>query len=169
MYFRYILFHNYVCRSSAIVKNSPDMVDVVKNTPRPRHIKTHLLAEFLPDQIWTKKSKIIYITRNPKDVAVSYVHFVRNVYGYSGSNEAFFDAYLTGSSILGPFFNSFYSFWNLRNRSNILFVTYEDMQEDLMAVINKVSQFLGKVYSDDEFKRLADHLSYTKMRGEFHN
>ena len=45
----------------------------------PRTIKTHLPGNLLPPDIMKKKARIIYVIRNPKDVAVSlYNFYVRN-------------------------------------------------------------------------------------------
>lgn len=38
---------------------------------RPRTLKTHMPVQFLPDQIWEKNPKIIHISRDVKDVALS--------------------------------------------------------------------------------------------------
>jgi hypothetical protein len=36
-----------------------------------------LPASLLPEQIWEKKPKIIHVSRNPKDVAVSFYHWMK--------------------------------------------------------------------------------------------
>ncbi|XP_055691171.1 luciferin sulfotransferase-like [Lutzomyia longipalpis] len=51
----------------------------------------------------------------------------------------------------------------MRNESNILFLTYEDMKRDLKEAIRKTSKFLGKIYNDDQINALEDHLSFKKM------
>ena len=54
--------------------SSYDSINFVKNLPKdkPRLIKTHFSYEMLPKQTKTKKTKIIYVTRNPRDAVVSY-------------------------------------------------------------------------------------------------
>lgn len=37
----------------------------------PRTLKTHLPVQLLPDEVWTKTPKVIHMSRDVKDVAVS--------------------------------------------------------------------------------------------------
>ena len=52
----------------------PPTHKLVEKMPSPRTIKTHLPGAMLPTQLFDKQPKIIYIARNPKDIAVSYYH-----------------------------------------------------------------------------------------------
>uniref|UniRef100_A0A182TBE9 Sulfotransferase domain-containing protein n=1 Tax=Anopheles maculatus TaxID=74869 RepID=A0A182TBE9_9DIPT len=66
-------------------------INIAANNQRPRQIKSHLLLPLLPRQLWTVKPQIIYVARNPKDVAVSYYHHCQALVDYRGDREAFFD------------------------------------------------------------------------------
>ena len=61
-------------------------VEFVKNMPesKQRIIKTHLAYDMLPRQVTDKKSKIIYVTRNPRDAVVSYFNHWRVLEGFTG-------------------------------------------------------------------------------------
>ena len=49
----------------------------VNSRPSPRLIKSHLPYHVIPmSKDESKRSKYIYVARNPRDVAVSYYHFV---------------------------------------------------------------------------------------------
>ena len=50
-----------------------EIIDRIVSSPRT--IKTHLPGHLLPPDILRQKSKIVYVARNPKDVAVSYYYF----------------------------------------------------------------------------------------------
>lgn len=67
----------------------------------PRVIKTHLPLEFLPDDL-EKKSKVIYIVRNPKDTCVSFHYFMKMVTqsGYSGSLKDMIRLFSEGKGFL---------------------------------------------------------------------
>lgn len=41
---------------------------------------------------------------------------------------------------------------------------FEELKNDLPAVINKVSAFLGKSYDPDQIKKLQEHLSFENMK-----
>ena len=52
-------------------------MEAIESKPSPRLILTHLPFDFLPKKILEKRSKIIRITRNPKDVACSFYNHTR--------------------------------------------------------------------------------------------
>ncbi|XP_030781503.1 sulfotransferase 1A3 isoform X2 [Rhinopithecus roxellana] len=55
----------------------PSGLETLKDTPAPRLIKSHLPLALLPQTLLDQKVKVVYVARNPKDVAVSYYHFHR--------------------------------------------------------------------------------------------
>lgn len=65
---------------------------------------------------------------------------------------------------MGPYFDHLSGFWKLRNLSNILIITYEDMKCDLKEVIQKVASFLDKKLTDDDINTLYEHLQIDSMR-----
>ena len=64
----------------------------------------------------------------------------------------------------GPYFKHVFSYWDQRTKDNLLIVSYEDMQEDLPAVIRKVANFLDIQVTADEIKELTLHLSFDNMK-----
>jgi hypothetical protein len=61
-----------------------------------RFIKTHLPFKLLPPTIMSKRAKVVYIARNPKDVVVSYYHLNKlyRTQGYVNDFEMFFKYFL---------------------------------------------------------------------------
>ncbi|OWR41851.1 Retinol dehydratase, partial [Danaus plexippus plexippus] len=51
----------------------PPTVDQIKNMPSPKFIKSHLPLSLLPPNL-LEKSKVVYVARDPRDVAVSFFH-----------------------------------------------------------------------------------------------
>ncbi|KAK9496436.1 hypothetical protein O3M35_013276 [Rhynocoris fuscipes] len=139
-------------------------VEQVENTPPPRFIKTHLPVSLLPKQIHTVKPKIVYITRNPKDMCVSYYHYCKLMHEYNGTLEEFCEIFLEGRAPIGPFWSHVFGFWNMKDEPNVLFLKYEDMKKDHKAIIRKAGKFLGKELTDEQIDMLHDHLSFNNMR-----
>lgn len=132
----------------------------------PRCIKSHLHWDLLPEQIRnrSKKPKIISIYRNPEDTCVSYYHHSKVFDGYRGTFEEFCDLFLAGKLSFGPYWKCVLSIWNERQNSNILFIRYLDMKNDLPSVIRKVATFLGKNLDEDQIDQLTKHLSFDSMK-----
>ncbi|XP_065090939.1 sulfotransferase 1B1-like [Ochlerotatus camptorhynchus] len=150
---------------AGIAKNLPvDTVAATANKPRPRHIKSHLPLALLPKQLWTVKPKIIYVSRNPKDVAVSYLHHYQMIMGYRGPREHFLEALLADQAVYCPQVQHVLDFWRLREEKNVLFLTYEQMKRNLRDVLATTCDFFGKQYSDQQLDKLAHHLSFDEMK-----
>lgn len=68
--------------------------------PSPRVLNSHLDLEQLPKDFVDKGCKMLYLSRNPKDVAVSMFHFVSSdlLSDYQGSWDGFQDLMLRGES-----------------------------------------------------------------------
>ncbi|KAJ8299431.1 hypothetical protein KUTeg_023491 [Tegillarca granosa] len=61
--------HESTRKESAMLEfHTPEEFDAMES---PRTLNTHMLFRQIPDQITEKKVKVIFIQRNPKDVAVS--------------------------------------------------------------------------------------------------
>ena len=79
----------------------PNFEDISKY-PSPRILKTHLPFDCLPDEIINNKkdAKIIYVTRNVKDVSISVYHFCQLLGNFEGvSFEEFCDIFMKGTGI----------------------------------------------------------------------
>jgi len=131
---------------------------------KPRMIKTHLPVEFLPKEV-IDEAKIIYVARNPRDVVSSWHNHWCLFEEYSGDLSSFLDAFIDDSGpTYNPFFYNVLGYWNIRDQSNLLFITYEEMKKDLKAVIRKVCEFLGKTLTETQMDTLLAHLQFDAMK-----
>ncbi len=106
------------------------------------------------------------MVRNPKDAAVSFYHHYRNIVGYRGNKEDFFEAFLNDMVIYAPFQDHILDFYNMRNEDNVLFLSFESMKRDIHSVIKKTMVFLNKEFDDNQINQLANHLSFDEMKGK---
>ncbi|KAF5292702.1 hypothetical protein FQR65_LT11170 [Abscondita terminalis] len=143
-------------------------VEFVKNMKDPRCIKTHLTWEKFPEEVveGTKTPKIIYIARNPKDICISGYHYYKDVLNcIDCSFKEYCDNFLKGSNDrISNYWESVLHFWNLRNRSNALFIKYEEMKQDLASVIRNVAGFLEKTITEAQISELVKWLDFETMR-----
>ncbi|XP_075686986.1 sulfotransferase 1B1-like [Rhinoderma darwinii] len=132
----------------------------------PRVVKTHLPVSLFPNSFWEKNCKIIYIARNPKDVAVSFYHFdkMNQLHPEPGIWEEYVEKFIQGNMGFGPWGAHVKEFWALRPEKNLLYMFYEDMLENPKQEIRKVMTFLGKDLSDDVLEKICLHTSFKAMK-----
>lgn len=145
-------------------QNSTALFDELSHLPSPRHFKSHLPISMLPEQLWKVKPKIIHITRNPKDAAISLYHHYKHLHGYLGTKEEFLNLYLEGNVFYGPFTTTINEFMMLKQQPFIHFINYEEMRRDLRAVIRSTAKFLNKDIDNNQIELLFDHLQVESMR-----
>ncbi|EDW92367.2 LOW QUALITY PROTEIN: uncharacterized protein Dyak_GE14312 [Drosophila yakuba] len=150
---------------NGVVPNVPhDTIAAANELPSPRLIKSHLPAWMLPRQIWSKRPKIIYVYRNPKDAAISYFHHWRGMVGYQGTKSDFMHSFIDGYVNFTPCWPHILDFWQLRHEPNIFFTSYERMKGQLGQVIAEVAQFLERTLSQEQIQQMQRHLSFESMR-----
>uniref|UniRef100_A0A8C4TNX4 Sulfotransferase n=1 Tax=Erpetoichthys calabaricus TaxID=27687 RepID=A0A8C4TNX4_ERPCA len=77
----------------------PAGVDLLKDMPSPRLVKTHLPFQLVPQSFWDKGCKVIYVARNAKDILVSYFFFhkITPILPHAGTWDDFFESFLSGN------------------------------------------------------------------------
>ncbi|CRL02069.1 CLUMA_CG015599, isoform A [Clunio marinus] len=138
------------------------VVDTFATLSRPRTLKTHLPLQFLPDQVWTKKPRMIYVSRDPRDVVVSMHHFESHMTGRQ-LNETL-DDFLNDRYFNCPYHEFHHNFLNIPNYPNILYLTYESVTSNIDATIQKVADFLGVEISSENFVKVKEHLKFDNMK-----
>ncbi|XP_036361208.1 sulfotransferase 6B1 isoform X1 [Octopus sinensis] len=138
--------------------------------PSPRVLNNHMFFHHLPREILTKKSKMILMTRNPRDVAVSAYHHLfqlKFMYQYDGDWNGFFELFLDGKLNYGSWFE-YTQQWEKDIKDHpelpILIVKYEDLKKDPVSNVAKVAEFLGLPKNDQLFEDIADKCSFAKMK-----
>uniref|UniRef100_A0A8B9TAN8 Sulfotransferase n=1 Tax=Anas platyrhynchos TaxID=8839 RepID=A0A8B9TAN8_ANAPL len=130
--------------------------------PVPRVFATHLPYYLLPRDLRNKRGRIIYVSRNPKDVLVSYYHFskymniVEEVPDFNICMERFLAGKVVGLITVAGWYGHAEDF-------NILFLTYEDMKKVRSAVL-KICNFLGKKLSEEEIESVVRQATFENMK-----
>lgn len=139
-------------------------IDIFTCLKSPRVIKSHHPPYFLPKEIWSKGARVIYIVRNPKDTAASYYHFMRNYFLADITLDDVVHGFINDLSNTSPHLDHIQNYWKLRHLPNVFFVHYEDLVNDSIRTLKKMSEFLGQNYSDEQLKELSEYISIKNMK-----
>eukprot|EP00941_MAST-03F_sp_MAST-3F-sp1_P001963 g1963.t1 len=125
----------------------------------PRVFKSHETWEFIPKN--GDEAKYIYVSRHPLDAFRSFYHFLPDYAGLEENDltmEQFKNAIFSNVSQTGQIWHHFVSWWNVRKQDNVLWLTFEELKQDLKKAIIKIAKFI-EVDLDDELLRIVLHKS----------
>ncbi|KAM4735463.1 sulfotransferase family 2, cytosolic sulfotransferase 3 isoform 2-T2 [Anableps anableps] len=142
------------------------LAKVVDKLTSPRALVTHFLYSFMPPSFHTSKAKVIYVMRNPKDVLVSsyYFHQMATFLEDPGTFDEFMEKFLEGRVLFGKWTDHVKSWRQAELGDRILFITYEEMVQDLPASIRRISDFLCCNLSEEVIQKIAVHCSFQSMK-----
>ena len=148
-----------------VIEVETDSIGFLNNMEARRVIKTHLPFEFLPPKLF-EKCKVVYVARNPKDVAVSFYHHNLNVpgHGFVGTFDQFLKYFEQGLHVFGSYWHHILSSWQHRNHPNVKFLWYEDMKADLKSVIDDLCNFLKHSLNEEQRNDLFHHVQFENMK-----
>ncbi|XAR51617.1 hypothetical protein NMG60_11006294 [Bertholletia excelsa] len=135
-----------------------------------RLFRTHVPYEMLPESVKTSGCKIVYVTRNPKDVVVSLWHFMNE------RNKALdlpltpleeiFENFCRGVHLFGPFHDHVLRYWkeSVKRPEKILFLKYEEMKRDPAGEVKKLAKFLGRNLEREEVEKVLWRCSLERLK-----
>ena len=135
----------------------------LRNTPRPRLIKSH-------DYFDPRYPKTIYIVRDPRDVALSYYDYHRrNSFINDGvSLQKFVDDFVAGRLISagwGTWGENVASWVYTRGTSpSFLLLRYKDLHNNPEAQLERVAEFLGIAADSARFSAAVESCAASRMR-----
>jgi hypothetical protein len=119
------------------------MIAFLKTMPQRRLFTSHLPYSLMPP-LNNTTAKIVYVARNPKDVAISTYFHNQSKLGYEGTWEEHFREFLNGDVGFGPYFGHILPWWQASQQDQrILFMKYEAMKLDHAGNVAKLASFLG--------------------------
>ncbi|XP_030058612.1 sulfotransferase family cytosolic 2B member 1 [Microcaecilia unicolor] len=139
--------------------------DLVQENGGLRIITTHLPYDILAPALKNSKAKVIYMVRNPKDVAVSYYHFHKfaKFLPEPGNFGKFLDRFLNGTVHYGSWFQHVKGWLRHQENASFFLITYEDMHRELRCSIERLCGFLNHSLSSEELDRVEEHCSFGNM------
>ncbi|XP_066558845.1 amine sulfotransferase isoform X2 [Amia ocellicauda] len=133
--------------------------------PSQRLFVSHLPWDLIPDGL-RKRGKVIYLARNPKDVAVSYYHFHKYIACLESEEnfDTFLDRFLEGNVFGSSWFDHIKDWYSHKDQFDFLFLTYEEMKKDLRSTIVKISNFVGKKLEDKTIDMIVEKGTFKRMQ-----
>ena len=135
----------------------------LKRTPRPRVLKSHQYFDH-------RYPKVIYIVRDPRDVALSYYQFHRK-YGFINDDhriQQFVADFVAGrliSADWGTWAENVASWLYTRGpRERFLLTRYEDLKQDTRRELARIAAFLGIEQKPELFTKVIERSSAQRMR-----
>lgn len=94
--------------------------------------------------------QVVYVARNPKDICVSFYHFLMELKGrfFSGTFENVLDAFIADNLLYGPYWDHIRQARQQKDNPNFHMMFYEDMKTDILQELRKLSTFLGLQLDD---------------------
>jgi len=128
--------------------------------PRSRHLKSH-------EPFDARYGKVIYIVRDPRDVAVSYYHHCMklNMLEAEASLSSFVESFAAGGLDQGSW-GEHVNGWleHRRDSADWLLLRYEDMKRDTVAELGRINTFLGLGAPEGRIAEAVGWCSSTNMR-----
>ncbi|OAY45353.1 cytosolic sulfotransferase 18 [Manihot esculenta] len=113
---------------------------------------THIPYTSLPKSIVESKCKIVYLSRDPKDLFISIWQFVCKLRKEAIPLETAYQYFCKGINIYGPCWDHILGYWkaSLEFPERILFIKYEDLMNDTCSYVKRLAEFLDFPFSAEE-------------------
>ncbi|XP_055991850.1 sulfotransferase 2B1 [Sorex fumeus] len=142
------------------------MVSKCHELPSPRLLSSHLPIQLFTKAFFKSKAKAIYLGRNPRDVLVSLYHYYK-IAGHlkdPGSPDQFLQNFLKGEVQFGSWFDHIKGWIRMRGKENFLFITYEELKQDLHGSVQRICQFLERPLSEEALESVVTHSAFGAMK-----
>jgi len=141
------------------------ILELVRNTKRPRTMKTHLSFDLLSPTILSK-AKVIYMVRDPRDVCISYYHHCLHFKyeRFQGKLDHFVEAFMSDSVYFGPYWTHVNKAWLQKDLPNVFFLSYDSLARNTKEELRKLNKFLETNVSDEQIEKIIDYCSFPEMR-----
>lgn len=162
-----------ICRGKKSIEELMSLTGGGHGPRKERCFKTHAPSHLAP---WCRAeagARLLLVTRDPRDAAVSHFHHLlqSHAYKFTGDWESFYELFLNGRVEGGDFW-AWHEGWFERavaakGAERCLWVHYEDLIADLQGQVKRIATFLGLLDGLDD--ALTDEeLASVATAAEFH-
>ncbi|KAM4825266.1 sulfotransferase 2A1-like [Thomomys bottae] len=148
------------------IETEPGFKRIKDRKEGPRLLTSHLPIHVFPKSFFTSKAKLIYIIRNPKDVLVSSYYFLRGSKYMKNpqSLQEYYEWFVEGRVPYGPWFTHVQGWMSMRDRENVLLLSYEALKKDTRGTVEKICRFLGKSLEPEQLDLVLENSSFQAMK-----
>jgi hypothetical protein len=129
--------------------------------PRPRILKSH-------ESYDARYPRVIYVVRDPRDVVVSYYHYLIKMRAIDESYPMgrFVEQFIAGEWDWCGSWRGNVESWLQGSSANddFLLLRYEDMLSSTFEAVERIALFLGKELSEQDIQLAIDASSFDRMR-----
>ncbi|XP_033751447.1 sulfotransferase family cytosolic 1B member 1-like [Pecten maximus] len=149
-------------------------IEELNDRPSPRFLNTHVAFRHIPKKHVDNGYKIIHVSRNPKDVMVSFYNHIKNdpmavctEEDFPGTWNYFIQDMCSNKHNLYGGFVNYERVWEeakqTNKATNIHSVFYEDMKKNPVGEIQRLTAFLNKELSPQLIQDIADRCSFKNL------
>lgn len=130
-------------------------LEIARRLPVPRIIGSHLPLALLPDGLWRRRPKMIYVATPPWAIVSEWYAEYYLRHGYSGTLADFIQILCEDSVTYAPFHSHIIEFWTMRTEPNCWFVngSADIFNGNLVEFTDKLATFLAIEPNQEELSR----------------
>jgi estrone sulfotransferase len=130
--------------------------------PPPRILAVHAPFSLLQaSSVAESRCRIVYLCRDPKDVLVSFWHYIHKAAPPSSGAACSppfpdaFELFCDGVSPFGPVWDHMAEYWkeSVARPEEVMFLRYEHLKKDTVGSVKQLAEFLGCPFTVDEVAR----------------
>jgi len=128
-----------------------------------RVIKTHLETEYVP---YSEEARYLTVIRDPKEVLVSSYYFLGGIFGVLRhiTIDDWFEFTMRPEGLMEHWAVHSASFWDWRDRPNVLVLNYGEILESPASSIELVSKTMGVSLTSQQLDAVIERSSFAYMR-----
>jgi hypothetical protein len=140
-----------------------DMSALEESPTGLRVIKTHLQAELVP---YSEKSTYLTVLRDPKEVLISSYYFLGGMIGVLShiTIDDWYEFATSPGGLMDLWAVHTASFWNWRDRPNVLVLNYAEVKSEPRRSIERVASIMGVDLTESQLAKVIERASFEYMK-----